>query len=276
MPNEEQSNVATRQSLAVGIWSLLGILTVLMPTGISFEISVGVLLFISACSSLALVITRSLRGRRVDQAALLGISAAVPLCWGLIFAEIASPLQFAVLVIVAVAPVIVTWLVTVPEFIRQISVSAQHTDPTPTVDAPSPLISDPQPTIYSSDEFTFQEDDESAFDIEQGDSSDLTQWMTRSIREDDEIIEGGFRIEFAEGQRDVTLHVSFCPALAGVPKVTTEDLDASNLEIRVTTAFSYGARFTVRRAANSTENPIPATSCRVGFVATCGAIRRAA
>ena len=108
-------------------------------------------------------------------------------------------------------------------------------------------------------------------------SSDVTQWLTRSLTADGEIVEGGIRIEFAEGQRDATVHVSFCPPLGGVPDVTTEDLDGSDLEIRVSAAFPFGARLTARRTSGSQpDKRMLAETCRIGFVAVVASIRRAA
>ena len=73
-------------------------------------------------------------------------------------------------------------------------------------------------------------------------------------------------------QREVIAHVSFCPPLSGPPEIETEDLDGANLEIRVGTAFPFGARLTVRRSGSTT---LP-YSARIGFVAVVAANQKAA
>jgi hypothetical protein len=120
--------------------------------------------------------------------------------------------------------------------------------------------------------------DHTSIDREEALSSEVTQWLTRSLTADGEIIEGGIRIEFAEGQRDATVHISFCPPLTGVPDVTTEDLDGCDLEIRVSAAYPFGARITARRTSSSASDGkrMPVETCRIGFVAIAASLRRAA
>ncbi len=101
---------------------------------------------------------------------------------------------------------------------------------------------------------------------------ELTQWITRKSTDEADIIEGWIRADFAAGQREVIIHVSFCPPLAGLPQIETEDLDGSELEIRVSSIFAFGARLTARRSGRIAENH----SARIGFVASATADRRAA
>ena len=101
---------------------------------------------------------------------------------------------------------------------------------------------------------------------------DITQWMSRRVTDDGELIEGWLRVEFPAGQREVIAHVSFCPPLSGPPEIETEDLDGANLEIRVGTAFPFGARLTVRRSGSTTQP----YSVRIGFVAVVAANQKAA
>ena len=101
---------------------------------------------------------------------------------------------------------------------------------------------------------------------------DITQWMSRRVTDDGELVEGWLRVEFPAGQREATAHVSFCPPLSGPPEIETEDLDGADLEIRVGTSFPFGARLTVRRSG-STAQP---HSARIGFVAVVAANQRAA
>ncbi|MBC8114659.1 MAG: hypothetical protein H7062_09800, partial [Candidatus Saccharimonas sp.] len=110
------------------------------------------------------------------------------------------------------------------------------------------------------------EHDESAHD------EHVTQWMSRRVTDDGELVEGWLRVEFPVGQREATAHVSFCPPLSGPPVIETEDLDGGDLEIRVGTAFPFGTRLTVRRSGSTAQ----ATSGRIGFVAVVAANQRAA
>jgi len=109
-------------------------------------------------------------------------------------------------------------------------------------------------------------------------SPNVTQWLTRSRTSDGETIEGGVRIEFVKNQRDATIHVSFCPPFQNIPELTTEDLDAADLEIRVAAIFPFGMRLTVRRPANSNVHGtlITEDAYRIGFVAFAASIRRVA
>ena len=101
---------------------------------------------------------------------------------------------------------------------------------------------------------------------------DVTQWMSRRVTDDGELVEGWLRVEFSASQREATAHVSFCPPLSSPPEIETEDLDGTDLEIRVGTAFPFGARLTVRRSGSTTQPH----SARVGFVAVVAANQKAA
>jgi hypothetical protein len=117
----------------------------------------------------------------------------------------------------------------------------------------------------------FAEHDELASN-ESAHDEDITQWMSRRVTDDGELIEGWLRIEFPAGQREATAHVSFCPPLSGPPEIETEDLDGADLEIRVGTAFPFGARLTVRRSGSTSQSH----SARIGFVAVVAANQKAA
>lgn len=100
----------------------------------------------------------------------------------------------------------------------------------------------------------------------------LTLWLSRRTTDDAEQIEGWVRVEFAAGQREAVVHVAFCPPLPGIPEIETEDLEGTDLEIRVAAAFAFGARLSVRRSGSLTESSI----ARVGFFAQARAANRAA
>jgi hypothetical protein len=110
--------------------------------------------------------------------------------------------------------------------------------------------------------------DEGAGEIDEG----QTLWLSRRTTEDTEQIEGWVRVEFAAGQREAVVHVAFCPPLPGIPEIETEDLEGSDLEIRVAAAFAFGTRLSVRRSGSLDES----TTDRVGFFAQARAANRAA
>lgn len=75
------------------------------------------------------------------------------------------------------------------------------------------------------------------------------------VREADgeEAVRGTLRAEFAAGQRSATLHVGFCPPLERTPFVEAEPGDGPPAEVKVSQAFSHGARLEVRLAAPAEE-----------------------
>lgn len=110
------------------------------------------------------------------------------------------------------------------------------------------------------------------FEPSDSEDEDITQWMSRRMTGDGEVIEGWMRVTFLSGQREATIHVSFCPPLAGSPEIETEDLEGADLEIRVASVFPFGLRITARRSGSPQEPQV----ARIGFVATAAANRRAA
>ena len=89
------------------------------------------------------------------------------------------------------------------------------------------------------------------------------------------MIEGGVCVDFEPGQREATVHVSFCPPFQNIPDIKLENLDGAELETRVAARFLFGARLTVRRPAG-VELSSSTLSYRIGFVATAAGLRRAA
>jgi hypothetical protein len=79
-----------------------------------------------------------------------------------------------------------------------------------------------------------------------------SQWMQRRDDDDGEICEGHVRVDFAEGAREATVHVAFCPPLPSVPTVELEDIDGLGWELKTAAAYPYGLRITVRRGPRET------------------------
>jgi hypothetical protein len=99
-----------------------------------------------------------------------------------------------------------------------------------------------------------------------------TLWLSRRQTDEGEWIEGWVRVQLEAGQRETTVHVSFCPPLTGAPELETEDLDGAGLEIRIAAMFPFGARLSIRR----TESGKHELTGRIGFVAHSTASDRAA
>jgi hypothetical protein len=79
------------------------------------------------------------------------------------------------------------------------------------------------------------------------DEDHILQQLTRVL--DDagaETIHGTLRADFSAGQRHATLHVGFCPPLAGLPEITAEPVDGPDATIKVVQAFAHGARLDIR------------------------------
>jgi hypothetical protein len=84
--------------------------------------------------------------------------------------------------------------------------------------------------------------------------ANVLQQLTR-IRDEAgvETIFGTLRAEFAAGQRHATLHVGFCPPLAGAPTVEADPADGPDATVKIIQAFAHGARLEVRLAAPAAE-----------------------
>ncbi len=185
------------------------------------------------------------------------VSIAIPLVWALLL-EFRSPSRgIPVLAVAAVLPVAIVWLTS--RFQKKSQSDNSHLSPT---------------------RFEFSETDEAEDDCDEEllGSPNVTQWLKRSLNLDGELMEGGVRVDFSEGQREATVHVSFCPPFQGIPVLTTEDLDGADLEIKVSAIYVFGARLNIRRPIDSVRRgiPISAARFRIGFVAVASTVRRAA
>lgn len=299
MTADRRSLNASRRSLAIAVWSLLLAFIALTPSEITSVNAVFLLFAASAFSAVPLMLvsrewSEDNHPTATFEQVSLAIAFAIPLTWSAHFAQGNDPLSIIMFSAIAVVPVALMWVVLKSRLPSNKSASAadQAIVSSP-VETPSPLESDANEVFVETasdpvDEEETSEEldsdletmsfDESSFDRDGPENSDVTQWLTRSLTVEGEIVEGGVRIEFADGQREATVHLSFCPALGGVPEMTTEDLDGVDLEIRVSAAFPFGARMTIRRPGNGAKNGdrIPAMTCRIGFVAVVPAVRRAA
>lgn len=82
----------------------------------------------------------------------------------------------------------------------------------------------------------------------------VLQQLTR-IRDETgvESVFGVIRAEFAADQRHATVHIGFCPPLAGVPTVEADPADGPDATIKVLQSFAHGARLEVRLAESAAE-----------------------
>ena len=76
-----------------------------------------------------------------------------------------------------------------------------------------------------------------------------THFQRRSVVDGVEVIEGEAAVEFLPGQKEATLHLSFCPPFSVVPEVHAEDALGGDLEIRAEAVHPFGARLSIRRAS---------------------------
>ncbi|HUQ72319.1 MAG TPA: hypothetical protein VM165_22525 [Planctomycetaceae bacterium] len=113
-------------------------------------------------------------------------------------------------------------------------------------------------------------------DVETGDESaedaDAIQTMSRRSSEEGEVIEGVVRVILPPGDRDATVHLSFCPPLATTPTVELEDVDGLGWELKVAAAYPFGLRLQIRRGRLCDEEMIG----RIAYWALSATASRAA
>jgi len=271
-----------RRIAATGLWLALIVLAPLSEQ-MSLTMSAFVVGLVSLASGLAIVLAVGRRASGDSDAnqtryVLACLSLAISVWWAMNTAG-NDPLLLVTMVMVASLANSVVWpLVLCVETVKDVTASVISV---PTNHPVSESAADYETVLSASERLELRLHQAYSGEFEQTASEDCepsadarTQWFTRSITDAGEVIEGGFRIDFAEGQREVTVHVPFCPPLASIPEMVTEDLDGHDLDIRVAAIFPYGARLTVRRPAGSES--AHADSCRIGYVAFTATIRQAA
>ena len=288
--------LATRRSLAVGVWSLLVALMALVTSEVPPAMTIGLVLLVSIASFAAWLLVGGSRpveqqSSQWQQSVSAAIAIIIPLGWSVLLGWRGSAMTVSAIVVVTLILVIAVCILLMSGDASFAAENQLVTTAKP-IASPSDNVSSRVEVCHSEtapsslslsedndaeeDEFNISES-EAEFDQEEQEetvSSNVTQWLTRSKTEAGEIIEGGVRIDFITGQRDATVHVSFCPPLHSIPEVTTEDLDGADLEIRVAATFPFGARLHVRRPATTLSEAVE--TCRVGFVAIATPVRRAA
>ncbi len=293
----------TRRSLAVGVWSALLVAgIVLIARRLSGEwvlaphpsLAVTSLMAVAVASHLAWLgfqsdSRRSFSGER-NRWIPVGVSLTVSILWCLTLLSQSVPLTAGVLVGVILFQAMAVFTTASierrfdrssdqrPDFAetplpiaisrtsRPYTAVANSTEVESRGQVIEPARIDPARLELAATEF------EPLDSVDSAASEDITQWMSRRVTDDAEVVEGWMRVTFAVGQREVTIHVSFCPPLTGSPEIETEDLEGADLEIRVASAFPFGLRITARRSGSMHE----VQAARIGFVALATAARRAA
>ena len=288
----------SRRPVAVGIWSFPVILMPLTATHVSYELSFWVQFLVSVLCSAAILIVDHNRSHVDSKPGFrshlpVAISIVIVALWAILLGERSRPFASIGSAAMGLVPIFMAaiWRSSGPELRAQIAEAKEQTsdisDPIePVNDKTRTQSGEKSSDIESTVPFAqtqlsildgFSEESEH-YPTEFSQPDHITQWLTRSKTVDGEIIEGGVRVEFADGQRDVTVHVSFCPPLESVPVIETEDLEGDGLEIRVAAAFPFGARLTVRRStvSKSMRTLDLSRSGRIGFVAVASNNRRVA
>lgn len=295
----------------VGAWVLLVLMMALAPSEIPAGIAIGVLVLVSSSSAVSMLIVfenvpEEKFGSYWRRFRLLGVSLGISLGWAMLFGHRSFASMIPIYALIAVAPPVTAFLATLGHTtsVRGKSYSLrEHRKSTHDVviaQVDGNVVSSEFDIPSSSNKFKVcstkhsnldrnclepisgpiqeSEADEEILELHSQPSPDVMQWLTRSMTANGEVIEGGVRIDFAEGQRDAVVHVSFCPPFQNVPKIVAEDLEGGDLEIRISAVFLFGARLSVRRTSSSKtcRAPIPARSHRIGFVAIAAPTQRAA
>lgn len=286
--------IPARRPLAVGIWSALLVSdAVLIARCLSGEwvaplpplLAVVSMIAVAAASHLAWVAFQANSRRTVSNEishwAPVGVSLGASALWCLALATQSAPLTSGLLAGVT----LFQWLAALTTIASEMrgEIGAPMIDMASVVRTPTSgqnrpddnpqfptLVETPIADSLDPEPIEFEP---AVFESSDGDASeDVTQWMSRRMTDDGEVTEGWMRVSFLAGQREATIHVSFCPPLPGSPEIETEDLDGADLEIRVASVFPFGLRLSARRSGSTLEPQ----AARIGFVATAVANRRAA
>jgi hypothetical protein len=295
---------ACRRSLALWIWSALVMADIVLVSrrlagGFEFVIPSGLSFFstlVVACGSWsAWIVLRSTQpvgkdGHTIRRVSLV-FSLVLTLTWISAVSGSVSSLAFGLLIGIfgIQCAAIFAWESHSVELATSESELAKYESSTPSnLESASSMSREVQPNSWTSmnsedfsgvdvalnaSESALEEFEESAEDT--GDdvvADDVSLWLSRRSVEAGELVEGWARAEFTGGQREVIVHIAFCPPLPLVPTIETEDLDGAGLQIRVAASFPFGARLSVRRV----DSVIEPQNYRIGFVATAASANRAA
>jgi hypothetical protein len=289
-----RSIAGSRRSLAIWIWSVLLVADVVLITrqlSGDFQNPLNTLLAAATTMSIAGAAwaarflyafdSRESVGTmaRADAVAFVGpyvpltLTIAAPLLWVLALLPSVSAVTCGILIGVLLLQVLAGSVLDFQrpglshESVNRSGVVAE----VPSLDRHEPSVETVPMTVGRPIDSTIDEDSKIEEFADEGDDLQ-TLWLCRRSDEGVEQVEGWMRVPFAAGQRETTVHLSFCPPLSVAPQIETEDLDGVGLEIRVAAVYAYGARLSVRRSGRLDERKVD----RIGFIAQASVIDRAA
>lgn len=273
---------AARRAFAVGCWSALFLadavliarrLTGAMLPGAATPLIVGSLVIVATAATLAwLLFVSSPALPRTRRQLAGGMTILVTWSWAAPLVFPISPLGAGMVVGILAAQLLFIGQAELRDLADRVCGHASPTAPlkpppfaaSPPLDVPpgraNPDVDESHFAATAADEG--DEPDEPDEEAAEGAADGQTQWISRYSGDDGERIEGWTQASFASGQRETTVHLSFCPALPGPADIETEDLDGIGLEIRIAALFPFGARLSVRRSGAITL----ADTVRVGFL----------
>lgn len=258
--HETETNAVIRRMLALGIWTVLGaVAVVLIGRAASGELNVAIGPWTaSALTTLAAALSlyawwQDHLGRPGDETfgcALRGMTAlAAPGVIGLILVQDSVPALTYLLGLGVIAAVGVSDWALMSRGRSAASIDQRSTTAgsitanggASTLSAESLLAESGAPAAGESRSV---ETSTAAFD-----DPATSQVFARRQTESGECLEVLMRIRFAPGEREVALHIPLWPALSTEPIVECEPLDDGDIELRVTSARTYGVRIEARRPA---------------------------
>lgn len=80
-----------------------------------------------------------------------------------------------------------------------------------------------------------------------------SQWQTRCVDEGHDVIEGVALARIPVGQKQLQLHLAFCPPLPGSPQVEHDFPDSTPVRTKVAASYPYGIRLEIRRSGDANE-----------------------
>lgn len=80
-----------------------------------------------------------------------------------------------------------------------------------------------------------------------------THWQTRCTDAGHEVIEGVAIARLPAGQKQLQLHIAFCPPLSGPPQVEHDFPDDTPVRSKVAATYSYGIRMEIRRGSDARD-----------------------
>ena len=116
-------------------------------------------------------------------------------------------------------------------------------------DFPAIPPASPSVSLLADDSEDISEDEEEA----EPESEALSQWQKRTLIEGLDVIEGFALARFRTGEKQVQLHVAFCPPLEKSPRIEHFIPEGIPARSKVAACYSYGLRFELRRSSDITD-----------------------